>query len=129
LRILLDTHAWLWMESAPERLRPAVQAQVADPVNQLFVSSASVWEIAIKYATGKLRLDQPPSEYVPSRMLRTLAEALPISHAHALRAGALPPHHKDPFDRLLIAQAQIERLPILTADPAFAAYDVEVIAA
>jgi PIN domain nuclease of toxin-antitoxin system len=116
------------MESAPERLRGAVRAQVTDPANELFVSSASVWEIAIKYAAGKLRLDQPPSEYVPSRMARTLAEALPISHAHAFRAGGLPPHHKDPFDRLLIAQAQIEGLPILTADPAFKAYDVEVIA-
>lgn len=116
------------MAGAPERFRPEAHARVTDAGNQLFLSSVSVWEIAIKYASGRLRLNEPPSEYVPSRMVRTLAEALPISHAHALRAGQLPLHHKDPFDRLLIAQAQIEGLPILTADPLFAAYDIEVIA-
>jgi PIN domain nuclease of toxin-antitoxin system len=117
------------MAGAPDRLREEARATVTDTGNQLFLSSASVWEIAIKYATGKLRLQALPSEYIPSRMLRTFTEELPITHAHALWAGALPPHHKDPFDRLLIAQAKIEGLPILTADPEFAAYEIEVIKA
>ena len=99
------------------------------PENELFLSAASAWEIAIKHAIGKLKLPEPPERYVPSRLeaLRTLA--LPIEHSHALQVGSLPRHHRDPFDRLLIAQAQLEDLPILTSDEVFASYDVETIPA
>jgi PIN domain nuclease of toxin-antitoxin system len=117
------------MTSNPERFRPEVLAQISDPNTERFLSAASVWEVAIKYASGKLRLPEQPGQFVRIRAVETVTEELGITHAHALRAGELPPHHKDPFDRMLIAQAQIERLPILTADPAFARYDVEVIAA
>jgi PIN domain nuclease of toxin-antitoxin system len=87
-----------------------------------------VWEIVIKHALGRLRLPMPPSEYMPSRLAATRATALPIHHSHALRVAELPPHHRDPFDRMLIAHAQVEGLPILTADPHVARYDVQVLA-
>ncbi len=127
MRILLDTRCWLWMESAPERLGPGAVRLVEDPGNDLLLSAASAWEIAIKHALGKLRLPLPPHRYVPSRLTRSGVVALPIQVEHALHAGRLPPHHRDPFDRMLVAQAQVERLTILTADPALEACDVPLI--
>ena len=115
------------MNAAPERLSPSARHLVQTGSTDLLLSAASAWEIAIKYALGKLRLPARPSDYVPSRLQQTRTAALPITHDHALRSGELPPHHRDPFDRLLIAQAQVERLPFLTADRHLAAYDVEVI--
>jgi PIN domain nuclease of toxin-antitoxin system len=125
--VLLDTQCWIWMNAAPERLSAEAQHLIGTGGTERLLSSASAWEIAIKFALGKLRLPAPPSEYVPDRLLRTRTSALPISVEHALRAGELPPHHRDPFDRVLVAQAQVERLPIFTADPHFAPYDIEVI--
>jgi PIN domain nuclease of toxin-antitoxin system len=129
MKILLDTQCWLWMAAAPERLSARARGLVDSTENDLFLSAASAWEIAIKHALGKLQLPEPPARYVPTRLevLRTLA--LPIEHSHALQVGALPAHHRDPFDRVLIAQAQVEDLPILTADSVFSRYDVVVIAA
>lgn len=129
MRILLDTQVWLWMQSAPARLGPRALAVVVDPENDLLLSAASSWEIAIKHALGKLRLPAPPPEYVPSRMQASGTNALPITHAHALQVASLPAHHRDPFDRLLVAQAQVESLPVLTADPQIGRYAVEAIAA
>jgi PIN domain nuclease of toxin-antitoxin system len=97
--------------------------------HDLLLSAVSSWEIAIKHARGKLELPLPPSEYVPSRMERTGVRGLAIEHAHALAVSSLPVHHRDPFDRLLVAQAMLERLTILTSDPQLARYDVEVIEA
>ena len=115
------------MLAAPERLSKRTRTLVASSDNELFLSAASAWEIAIKHALGKLRLPEPPEEYIPSLMNRTGVTPLPILHRHALRVAALPAHHGDPFDRLLIAQAQLEQLPVLTADRAFQLYDVETI--
>lgn len=115
------------MNAAPDRLSTEAQRLVETEETERLLSAASAWEIAIKVALGKLRLPTTPSEYVPLRLQQTRTSPLPISLEHALRAGELPPHHRDPFDRLLVAQAQIERVPILTADPHFAPYDVEVI--
>lgn len=129
MKILLDTHCWLWMTSAPEKFSSAARALVEDARNELFLSAASSWEIAIKYALGKLPLPAPPASYVPSRMAATGVVALAVEHPHALEVAGLPLHHADPFDRLLVAQARIERLPILTADPQLAAYEVEVLQA
>ena len=126
MRVLLDTHSWLWMVGDASRLRDSSRRLLRDPANDLFLSAASAWEMAIKYATGKLRLPQPPAALITQWMAEVRLGALPILHAHALRAGELPPHHRDPFDRLLIAQAQIEGLTLLTADRAFAKYDVPV---
>ena len=127
MRVLLDTQYWLWMASAPERLSPRARTIVESIDNELFLSAGSAWEIAIKHALGKLQLPEPPDRYVPSRMSALGTSPLPIEHAHALRVATLPSHHRDPFDRLLVAQAQIERLPILTADRIFERYDVDTI--
>jgi PIN domain nuclease of toxin-antitoxin system len=129
VRVLVDTHVWLWMLVSPERLSAEGRTLVESGSTELLLSAASAWEIAIKHALGKLTLPEPPEDYVPRLLRQTRTDPLPVQHAHALRVGALPFHHRDPFDRLIIAQAQLEDLPILTADPRFAAYDVEVLAA
>jgi PIN domain nuclease of toxin-antitoxin system len=115
------------MAAVPERLSPRARVLVESVDNELFLSAASAWGIAIKHALGKLHLPEPPDRYVPSRMSALRIIPLPIEHAHALRVATLPSHHRDPFDRLLVAQAQVERLPILTADTIFARYDVETV--
>ena len=126
MRILLDTHSWLWMRAEPDRLSELSRQLLRNPESELFLSAASAWEIAIKFATGKLRLPQPPVAFVAQRLAEDRLSALPISLAHALHAGELPPHHRDPFDRLLIAQARIEGLTLLTADRELAKYDVPI---
>lgn len=125
--MLLDTHCWLWMESAPERFSIPMRRSLEDPGTELLLSVVSVWELAIKAALGKLELPEPIDTYVPSRLRRSQVGSLPVRLEHALEAAGLPLHHADPFDRMLIAQARAERLPILTADRAFAAYDVELL--
>ena len=127
MRVLIDTGCWLWSLTNPDRLNTRARGLIADPAQDLFLSAASSWEIAIKAALGKLRLPETPDKYVPRRMEAMDIQGLPVEHAHALRVFSLPAHHRDPFDRILIAQAQMESLAILTADPVFAAYDVETI--
>ena len=117
------------MVSEPERLSGKARRSILDIRNERVLSVVSAWEIAIKYSIGKLQLPQPPIEFVPSRMALTLTTPLAVQMNHALQASRLPLHHRDPFDRLLIAQAQIEKLPILTADRAFMSYEVDVIPA
>ncbi len=126
MRLLLDTHVWLWMLAAPERLSPAARRIVVSTDNELFLSAASAWEIAIKHALGKLTLPGKPADLVPDWMARTGVTPLPVLHRHALHLASLPPHHRDPFDRMLVAQAQVEGLGVLTADPQFRKYDVKV---
>lgn len=126
MRFLLDTHCWLWLQTAPERLSEAVLEDLAEPENELFLSAASSWEIALKYALGKLPLPQPPEAYVPSRMAASGTRGLAIEHSHALRVATLPKHHRDPFDRLLVAQAELERLVVVTVDRQFEPYLVEL---
>lgn len=126
---LLDTHVWLWMLAAPERIRPDLLTQLADPGSQLLLSAASSWEIAIEHELGRLEPPEPPESYVPSRMQRSGVTGLAVQHAHALRVASLEPHHRDPFDRILIAQAQVEGVAIVTADQAFGAYDVQIVGA
>ena len=129
MRVLLDTQCWLWMTLAPERFSARARKLVEARETLLYLSAASAWEIAIKHALGKLRLPEPPATYVPTRVAALGVQPLAIEHSHALRVAELPPHHRDPFDRLLIAQAQIDDLPILTSDSLFDAYDVTTIAA
>ena len=129
MRVLLDTQVWLWMLAAPERLSTPSRALVVSTDNELLLSAASAWEIAIKYALGKLRLPEAPGDLIPRLMTSTGITPLPVHHRHALHVATLPPRHRDPFDRLLIAQAQLEKLPILTADRSFALYDVETLRA
>jgi PIN domain nuclease of toxin-antitoxin system len=127
VRVLLDTQSWLWMQASPDRFSADARAVIQDSGNSLYFSAASAWEIAIKYALGNLPLPVPPAEYVPSRMVSSGVIALLICHAHALRVSILPHHHRDPFDRVLTAQAQIEGLKVLTSDPQFSSYDVSII--
>ncbi len=129
MRILLDTQCWLWMLMAPERFTEDSRSLIEASENDLYLSAASAWEIAIKYGLGKLTLPSRPSELIPELMSMTAVAALPVLHSHALRVADLPTHHRDPFDRLLVAQAQLEDLPILTTDPQFEPYEVETLEA
>ncbi|HEY7895242.1 MAG TPA: type II toxin-antitoxin system VapC family toxin [Gemmatimonadaceae bacterium] len=129
MRVLLDTHVWLWMVAAPERLSKKGRSIVIAAENELVLSAASAWEIAIKVALGKLTLPETPESYIPRLMARTAVTALPVHARHALHVATLPKHHRDPFDRMLVAQAQLEDLPILTADTAFRRYDVKTVRA
>ncbi len=97
--------------------------------NELLLSAASAWEIAIKQALGKLSLPEPPSVYVPKRMASNGVRGLPVALVHALRVAELPPIHRDPFDRLLVAQAQEEKLIVVSADPQVRAYEIDSIEA
>src|SRR5438445_10133668 len=105
------------MLARPERLGKRTLALVRDRGNRLLLSAASSWEIAIKHGIGRLLLPQEPEIYVPDRMMATGVEGLPVQHAHALKVSTLPRHHDDPFDRLLIAQALSEGIPVITVDP------------
>jgi PIN domain nuclease of toxin-antitoxin system len=125
--VLVDTHVWLWMLTDPDRLPPPARAAVDDLGAEVLLSAASAWEIAIKFHLGRLPLPEPPCTYVPSRLEASGCTALPIDHSHALRTGALPDHHRDPFDRLLVAQAQVLGVPLVTADRAITPYDVDIV--
>jgi PIN domain nuclease of toxin-antitoxin system len=123
VRLLLDTHVFLWLQTTPERLGDHVTL-VEDERNELVVSAASSWEIAIKHQLGRLSLPEAPGRYVPSRIQMIGAQSLPVEQSHALAVAELPTLHGDPFDRLLVAQAQLEDLTILTADQTVAQYPV-----
>ncbi len=126
MRFLLDTHIWLWMIAEPQRFSAGTAALLEDQTNQLLLSVASSWEIAIKFSLGKLSLPSSPEKYVSAQIEKTGVTPLSIEHSHALRVATLEPHHRDPFDRLLIAQAELERATMLTADPQFAPYPIQI---
>jgi PIN domain nuclease of toxin-antitoxin system len=115
------------MQADLHRLNPGVRALVEDESNALLLSAASAWEIAIKHGIGRLELPDPPERYVPDRMRVSAVDGLAVSHAHALAVSTLPLLHRDPFDRLLVAQGRLESLPLVTADPAVLQYDTETI--
>jgi len=129
LRLLIDTHVFLWLETEPERVAAATQTILEDADNELYLSVVSGWEIAIKYAIGKLALPTAPPVYVPTRIARGGFHELDVTMTHALAVSGLPPHHDDPFDRLLVAQAQVEGLTLVTADERIARYPVHVLRA
>jgi PIN domain nuclease of toxin-antitoxin system len=124
VRLLLDTHVLLWWLADHRRLGRRARAAIADRRATIWVSAVSAWEIAIKFALGRLDLPEPPEVCVPREIERQHFTPLPVSVEHALAVAGLPAHHADPFDRLLIVQAQLEDLTIVTADSAFARYDV-----
>lgn len=125
----MDTHIWLWMLTEPDRLASTTRHLVEDSAEVLFLSAASAWEISIKYGIGKLDLPEPPRTYIPDRVRRSGVTPLAVEHDHATRVADLPDHHRDPFDRLLVAQAQALRIPVITADRQLTAYDVETVMA
>jgi PIN domain nuclease of toxin-antitoxin system len=122
VKLLLDTHTFLWW-LADRPITKEARESIADPTTFVAVSAASIWEATIKASIGKLR--------VPGSLVEAVTDsgfaALPISLDHAAVAGALPPHHRDPFDRMLVAQAVAEGLTIVTRDPAFDDYEVAVL--
>jgi PIN domain nuclease of toxin-antitoxin system len=127
MRVLLDTHVFLWWNDGNSQLSKKAHRILSDPANTLVLSVASAWEIAIKVQSGKLRIPEDSATYIPTRVAYYGIEILPIHLPHALALQSLPLRHRDPFDRILIAQSQIEKLPILTADPAIGSYSVEAI--
>jgi PIN domain nuclease of toxin-antitoxin system len=126
VQFLLDTHVFLWLLAEPERLSGHI-GPLEDPANELFLSAASSWEIAIKSKLGTLDLPDDPRTYVPDSMRAIGVDPLSVEHSHALAVCDLPPHHRDPFDRLLVAQGRALRLRIITADIQIALYDVETL--
>ncbi|MEH2240363.1 type II toxin-antitoxin system VapC family toxin [Nostoc sp.] len=127
MRLLFDTHTFLWWIIDSSRLSSMVRTNISDSNNELFFSAASAWEIATKAKLGKLILPKIPEQFISEQLLINSIQSLPIDISHAVRVYHLPSHHKDPFDRILVAQSQLENLPILTIDPLISQYDVNVI--
>lgn len=122
---LLDTHTFLWMATEPDRLGAAARARIEDVESRLLLSVASVWEMAIKKSLGKLELPSSVEEFVDDQLAATDTRLLEVGTAHAGRVEFLAWHHRDPFDRLLVAQALHEGLPVLGLDADFDRYGVE----
>lgn len=128
MKLLLDTQCWLWWFAQPERLSEEAIANIADETNELWFSVASIWEMGIKVAIGKLPLPEPVDSYISSRMGQLDVRSLEITAPHALQASALPLYHRDPFDRMLIAQSQLEDMTLVSADSIFQQYsDISIL--
>jgi PIN domain nuclease of toxin-antitoxin system len=127
VKLLLDTQIWLWWFLTPDRLNSHAADLIAEQRHPVYVSAATSWEIAIKVSLGKLKLPDRAEVFVLAGMAQQGMSALPVTHLHALRVADLPQLHADPFDRLLVAQAQVERAKLLTADPEILAYNVETV--
>jgi PIN domain nuclease of toxin-antitoxin system len=127
MKFLLDTNVFLWGLSEEYKLNLTAQEILTSSTSELYFSAVGSWEIAIKFALGSLPLPKAPSEYIPHALRAWALRALDITHEHALRAGELPAHHRDPFDRMLIAQALSEKMTLLTADRVFQKYKIDLI--
>ena len=125
MKILLDSHAFLWYLMADPQLSAAARTLIADVRNQLFLSTASLWEMAIKLSIGKLSLPAPFVPLIPQQLQQMNVAVLPVKLEHVAAVIALPFHHKDPFDRMLVAQCQVEQLPLLSADAIFDRYPLQ----
>jgi PIN domain nuclease of toxin-antitoxin system len=126
MNLLLDTHVLIWWLQDSDRLGRRARHAILRPGAAVFISSASIWEISIKSALGRLKLKESLGKCIPE-LVASGFHHLPINFEHALAVRDLPPHHNDPFDRMLIAQAQCEDLTLMTADPAITPYDVRTI--
>ncbi len=125
MRLLLDTHAFLWWVEGSSKLGRKAREAISDPDNECLVSLASAWELAIKASLGKIRLALSVKRYLVEHIAVNRFQTLPIALDHVALTETLARHHRDPFDRLLIAQALVEKLPVLTADPIFRKYGVK----
>lgn len=128
MRILLDTHAFLWIAGDWKRIKSSARRVLEDPETLLYLSAASIWEISIKAALGRLMLPATPSVYVPRRIADFQITVIDVTAAHALEICSLPPHHANPFDRMLAAQSRLEALTVATRDRIFPRYGVTVLA-
>jgi PIN domain nuclease of toxin-antitoxin system len=127
MRLLLDTHVFLWYISADPKLPATFQAAIQDPANEVYLSVASVWEAVIKYHLGKLPLPSPPADYLPQQRDAHGIASLPIDEGAMPHLAGLPALHRDPFDRLLVAQAIRRGLTVATVDPAVSAYPIPLL--
>jgi PIN domain nuclease of toxin-antitoxin system len=127
MKALLDTHAFLWAVMDSDLLSDLARDLIGDPTNELYLSAASAYEIAVKAAKGHLRLPEDPDSYIRTRVATMGLLPLPVTIEHAAAAALLPAIHADPWDRLLVAQARLELIPILSADRVIGRYDVESI--
>jgi PIN domain nuclease of toxin-antitoxin system len=129
MRVLLDTNVVLWLADDPTMLRPETVELLGEDTTELLLSAAVAWEIAIKWGLGKLTLPEHPRDWVPRLTREFGAYSLAVTQSHTVEVADLPVHHRDPFDRLLIAQALVEQCGVITADGMFSQYGVEVIPA
>lgn len=127
MNILIDTHIFLWLFGQSDRISSNVRNLLRNQNNSIYFSAASAWEIAIKYGNGKLQLPDSPEIFVPDRINRANFSWLEIVHQHTLAVANLEQIHKDPFDRLLVAQANVENFSLLSADSVFDKYSVKLI--
>jgi PIN domain nuclease of toxin-antitoxin system len=126
VRLLLDTHAFIWWDSEPAKLSPHAQALCSDLSNQLLLSVASVWEMQVKLQLGKLHLPSSLADIIEHQQRTNGVEVLPVTLTHVLTLEKLPTPHRDPFDRMLLAQAMAENLPLVSRDSVFQYYPVRV---
>ena len=126
MKLLLDTHAFLWWIADDERLSSKARRAIGDGRNEILVSAVSAWEIVVKHELGRLRLPEAPDKFVPSQLRANAFGALPATVSHALAVARLPPLHRDPFDRFLVAQAMVESLTLVSADEDLRRYPVRV---
>lgn len=127
MNVLLDTHSFLWWVTDDAQLSNTAKTIISNPNNTIYFSVASAWEIIIKEQTGKLSLPETPDIYIPSRLASNHFLTLSVQMQHVLQLTSLPNYHKDPFDRLLVVQSQVEKLPILTIDSVIHQYPITVI--
>jgi len=124
VNLLLDTHSFIWFVEDNQSLSAHARMLIEEPTNEVFLSIASVWEMAIKVSLGKLDLSQPFDLFIPNQLLLNDITLLDITVSHTLRVATLPFHHRDPFDRLLIAQSLVEGMPFIGIDSVFDTYGV-----
>jgi len=127
MKLLLDTHTFLWWITDSPELSLRVRDVMRNPDNELFLSVASAWEIAIKVNLGRLHLPDRPDRFIPDQLTRNGIESFPIEMSHALHVSRLPAIHRDPFDRLIISQSVLEKMPIITRDADIAKYKVKTV--
>jgi PIN domain nuclease of toxin-antitoxin system len=127
MKVLIDTHTFIWWNTDDPLLSVHAKEIIADGENEIFLSAASVWEIAIKTAKGRLVLPEAPDQYISNRMSWYRFQPLPVQISHAAHVFELPSYHSDPFDRMLIAQSRVESLPLVTKDEDIRRYDVATI--
>ncbi len=127
MKYLLDTVAWVWSVYADERLGDHAREILANGKEEIYLSAASSWELSIKMRLGKLNFPGSPAQVVPAFMAKQGLLSMAVTHLHAVKVYDLPPHHSDPFDRLIIAQAMVEGMAVLTSDRVFEKYPIDVI--
>jgi PIN domain nuclease of toxin-antitoxin system len=125
VNLLIDAHALIWSYFDPARLSATARSEITNPNNRVFVSAASHWEIAIKMSTGKLSIAEPFADFVQHAIVDNGFAILPIEPGHTAELIALPYHHRDPFDRLIVAQAIVEKIPVVSADPVLDKYPIQ----